>query len=243
VGTEIPTPAEITVLTYNIWIKEDKRKERIEQFVTLIEKHKVDIVATQETTPYAHSLISAHPYIQEHFYLSLLSGQQSMYKVAFLSKFPFSALTLLDVPFKNAPRKTVVAEFNFDCNPLCMVTVHLESDADEADIRASQLEYVVEHLEKKGTKSAIILGDFNFHYPIEEEFFARSGFNDVWCQCHEAKEGGTYGNMRLDRVCSKSSGWKCHAIEVTPAGKPPAISDHQGIISKFSPSENKIQKG
>lgn len=67
-------PSSIKLVTYNIWISEENREERIRSFVQILEKNHVDIFCVQETTPNAHKLLQENEYVRKHFFVSPLLG-------------------------------------------------------------------------------------------------------------------------------------------------------------------------
>lgn len=243
-------PKCIKIITFNIWIKEKYRKERIDALVEICEKKTVDLICLEETTELAQQCLKSHPYIQSHYLISPVIGQQSTYKISILSRIPCVSLFRHDLPFEDAPRKSIQVGFDFG-NPglnLELVVVHLESDCDKGHVRRQQLEHL---LTKFTTQNKMVIGDFNFAEPkIEEKILLEAKMIDTWLGLGKStSSGGTYGSSRLDRVYFGCVGWKPSEMEVigkdkikvmkegsdltNPQYVSTLISDHLGLFCTF----------
>eukprot|EP00029_Vermamoeba_vermiformis_P008831 TRINITY_DN4237_c0_g1_i1.p1 TRINITY_DN4237_c0_g1~~TRINITY_DN4237_c0_g1_i1.p1 ORF type:complete len:307 (+),score=24.14 TRINITY_DN4237_c0_g1_i1:69-989(+) len=230
------TSTKLNIVSYNIWIFEEDREARINALVKHFEDTKADLIALVETTVPATKFLQNHKYIQDNYYMSLVTqqSQPTSYKTCLLSRYPFSKLVLWDIPWSH--RKVTAGSITFEIgkklHTIEAMAVHLDSDYAGHNKRADQLQWLYSKTRQEDT--ICIMGDYNFHIDNEDKFFEDAGYSDMWKVVHGSKPGNTFERHRLDRICLKnySSYFKPKSMQILSSVVPgckTALSDHSGL--------------
>lgn len=167
--------------------------------------------------------------------------------------------------------KIVICLFNLSDTNLIVVNTHLYHVETANDRREEQLDHIQELLtnyedlttdktvrervkDALGKKNVIISGDFNMHYPGENQAIEKHGYTDLWLQKHSHFSGLTSDStvnklrymmmpmddrkMRLDRIIMKQSE-DIDLDQIEMIGQEPIKnfyqfpSDHFGLSATF----------
>jgi endonuclease/exonuclease/phosphatase family metal-dependent hydrolase len=235
-----------------VWFGDFWRDERCAALLAVLRRLSPDLVALQEVTPPYLARLLAEDWVRRDYWVSDASGATvSPHGVLLLGRPRPSRLALRRLP-SDKDRKLLVAELHLNGCPLHLANVHLESAADNAPLRLTQLGEVLPLL--SGTRHSVILGDFNFD-PSQEAEQARleASHLDLWALLRPGEPGytedtsinrmrllhkGKERQARFDRIFLRSAdpGWRPEAIELIatdPLG--PALpdvfpSDHFGLF-------------
>jgi len=229
----------LRVVAFNVWIKEDDRIDRINALIDIIKATNADVVALVEMTLLAQQALEANEFIQKHFYCSLLTQQTqpSNYKTSIFSKLPFSELTLYDIPWTG--RKVVSCKIkNNKGFTVTIMSVHLFSDYADIQKRADELVYLEKQFKPVDhhTEGLLIMGDYNFHHPEEDDLFSKLNLIDCWAKLNprDKKKGNTYDKFRLDRIGTRNLiplDMQVLPSAFTHGTKKLEISDHCGLFA------------
>ena len=233
---------ELSVLSMNVWIREDGRELRMEALAALIaDADHPHIVLLQEMTHLALQAMQSTSHTAFQAYtITSLDGQLSNYKTGLLIRndLALNNVWLLDLP--KIGRKAVAASISLDPNspsapPLLVASVHLSSEYSASPLRAAQLGAVQSHLyglSSHPSPHILIAGDFNVHHEAEEQrLFSDLDLMDVWPSLHPERPGVTFpaSHLRLDRIAlalsptSSSMSLTPTAMEVVGGDPIPAL--------------------
>ena len=242
-------PADVRVLTWNVWFGGHMFEERRAALLVELERRKPDVIALQEVTAELLADLTAAPWVRRGYHLSDVELWQT-YDVMLLSRVPIRRLTALSLPTLMG-RRLLVAEL---ANGLAVGTVHLESMKQSVHPRATQLRLIQPYLAGLGDDSALV-GDMNFQPEDAVETAALDPeFLDVWPALRPDDPGYTadskinrmrfslkpaLSRKRIDRVFLRSKRWQATSIELV--GTEPIdidgtfTSDHFGLECTLTP--------
>jgi exonuclease III len=192
---QVSSPYKFGILSWNVWIFEENREERIKALIDKIRNKPPDFILFVENTPQSQHVIEQQAFIRENYFTSVVTPQtqQSTYKVSIMSRFPISSLNLYDLPWST--RRAIVADFHFKTESkefsfsligtaLCYLNklkgVHLVSEYYQTNQRAEQLAFLQSKLDPQ--QPHFILGDLNLHVKAEDESFEKLEYTDTWKQ-------------------------------------------------------------
>jgi len=244
---------KLRILTYNLWFHESNRLERAQQIIHLIKKQQIEIVGLQEVVPETFELIVKH-----------LKTDYLVFQVFIDEKLPYGDCLLFrrerihivepyfyDYPKTAMSRKLIGCEIQVKgFQPkLHILTTHLESGRNNAEVRHHQFQIIEEVVNKQNIGNVIMMGDLNItniKEPTEDQI-QQSVFSDAWIEigCPEDLKY-TYDYLRNSRITSKFrsrldrilyrlgfehliSGLKL--VGITQELPPP--SDHFGLLAEF----------
>ena len=126
-------------MTFNILCKTHDLEARMKGLTKLISDYEVDIVAIQENTDSHQQLLLKDPYIRKNFNVSDFTGQETGFKVSFLSRNPIMSLSIHSTLSNGRP--ALIAQFKHKDKIIKIACVHLVS-GNLANARAMQLDFM-----------------------------------------------------------------------------------------------------
>lgn len=241
-AAESAEPAELRLVTWNVWFGEYRFGERGRALLAELERRRPDVIALQEVTAPLLAAIHATPWIRAAYQVS--ESDLLGYDVVILSRVPIVEMRTLPLPSVMGRRLAVA---RLACG-LDVATVHLESMRDYADARAAQLRIIGPALAALG-EEVVLVGDMNFapDAPLETAALDPS-FVDAWAALRPGDPGYSVDSMRnpmraraqgkatqkrIDRVFARTRRWRPVAIELvgtTPINTAETfVSDHFGL--------------
>lgn len=248
-------PAQMSVLTYNVYGPEIIAGERVERLYRTIESLDPDIIALQETSGWFISGLLKRGWIKRSFYCMMVPEDQCpLGQVLTLSRFPIRRITYHPLP-SNYHRRFAVTEVEINGQPVLVVNVHLESPLEDGPRRIEQLQEIYRTV--GGFTDVILTGDFNFgDGDTPESAHLDRAYQDIWTILHPDLPGYTWdrennalaernsfpgeASRRLDRVLVKSPRWvpgEAFLVGTVPfrvGAKLLHPSDHYGVFAKFT---------
>lgn len=253
---------EVRVLTWNtLWDRYDGHlidtARRRPLLLRALERSGADVIALQETEPRLLAMISAEPWVREHYVLCTAPDGTGTREVAehgllLLSRLPVreSAVHAL------GPHKAVAAiTVETAQGPLVVAATHLTSNHSEdgAARREAELARLAEGLAGVDAPGLVVLGDFNDGGDAPARAL---GLRDAWTDVHGAADATptfdpvanplaavsslTGRASRLDRVLLRDAGG-LRATAARLRGETPApdglfASDHYGVEAVLTPA-------
>ena len=251
---ECPSLTHLSIATLNIWFDHAYFAERCAAILALLADHRPDIITLQEVTPDFLQRVLHTSWIQADYCVSDMYGDSvDPYGVLMLSRLPVEDWQVLPLPSAMG-RHLVMARSVVNTIATTVASVHLESTASSAPIRAKQLARIFPFLQSE--QQVILTGDFNLCSTWEENNQLDSAYHDVWPLLHPSESGYTvdternvmrllhtnkHKQVRFDRMLVRAQrpGWR--ATTMTLFGDHPISSttphiypsDHFGLISRF----------
>lgn len=246
-------PEPVRLLTWNVWFGGHMFDERRDALLAELGRRRPDVIALQEVTPELLGAITATPWIQDAYALSDADGSTIQgYGVLVMSRLPVRNVSLSELPSQMGRRLVTV---ELACG-LTIASVHLESTADCAEERVTQLELIQPHL-RALSDDVVLCGDMNFTPTDARETAALDpSFADTWASLRPTDPGYTVDTdintmryqvkskrtrKRIDRIFLRSTRWRAQSIELV--GTEPIdldeldetfVSDHFGLAADLS---------
>lgn len=241
---------ELTVSTFNIWFEGYFAERRYPAIAELLSREPPDVMAFQEVTADALTVLCEQPWIRERYCRVSVTGRGvGNYGMLVLSRVPIRRATYVPLPTRMA-RGVLVAELNDSAEGLAVGSVHLDSGKASAPLRARQLTKAFRAVGDH--ENAVLMGDFNMR--DSENSSITEPFTDVWPELRPDEPGFTedtsinvmrfdskpkHRQVRFDRVLLKGSAWA--ATEIGLIGTEPIAddlprvfpSDHFGVRSRL----------
>lgn len=187
-GPKVNVSSTLKVLSWNIWLNSNYRKERTQQIITTINRHQPDLIFLQEVTPDTHKLIEQQ--LRNSYYIfECFQGEGSDYGTCILCNIS-TVKIVTDSPYyydytvTKFSRRIVGCEielFKAERQPkFQIVTTHLESLPENSQTRNIQFNMLDGSC--RDFKHCIIAGDFQVwseHEPLAASL-RDSRFNDCW---------------------------------------------------------------
>jgi len=216
----------LSVITWNVWFDEFKKKERYDEILAICKSAAADVICLQEVTPYFIKRIREHE-IARIYDVSdpeLNGSSVGSYGVLTMCRRELNAsFQWYDLP-TDMGRRLLTTNCDSHAGSLCIGNVHLES-LNNAPTRLAQLQ--VCHNVMNRTNLSVLCGDFNFDSdrnfrndgrPLENNILTSVMplFKDVWLQLHPLCSGKTYDTevnlmlqgkeerMRYDRIMMRN---------------------------------------
>ena len=246
-NTSAVTRDRLIVTTFNVWFDAYFADLRYRAIAQLLSREMPDVMVFQEITPAALEILSAQPWIREHYRRATVVGDKAgNYGMLLLSRLPTVKVTYARLPSRMS-RGFLQAEFTINGTPLVVCSVHLDSGKRRARLRRRQLRRVFRAL--RSADDAIVLGDFNMR-DTENSRIAPPYF-DVWPMLRPDDCGFTedtainhmrfdiknkHRQVRFDRVLLKGSAWGATSIDLLGteaiSSTHPRVfpSDHFGVM-------------
>ncbi|MDX3076244.1 poly(A) polymerase [Streptomyces sp. MI02-7b] len=255
--------AEVRVLTWNtLWDRYDGHlvdtARRRPLLLRVLERSGADVIALQEVEPRLLAMITAEPWVREHYVLGAAPDGPEAHDVAehgllLMSRLPVreSAVHAL------GPHKAVAAiTVETARGPLVVAATHLTSDHSEdgAARRDGELARLAEGLAGVDTPGLVVLGDFNDGGVTPARAL---GLRDAWTDVHGASDATptfdpaanplaavaslTGRASRLDRVLLRDAGgFRATAARLrgdAPAPEGLFASDHYAVEAVLTPAD------
>ncbi|MCY1041859.1 RNA repair domain-containing protein [Corallococcus sp. bb12-1] len=213
-GHTLPTPASLTVATFNVLFdlydaELLATERRTPAALALLRETDADLIALQEVTaPFLRALL-AEPWVRERYWLSDGPGANTVetYGQVLLSRLPLASVWQRVF---SRDKRIIAAELRLSGGPLWVATPHLTSnrDAAGASARAVQVQALLEWARALGATGdteapdLVLAGDFNFgDGEPEVDVFARAGFVDAWTALRPSEAGETF-NPQLNSLAA-----------------------------------------
>ncbi|RKH27624.1 endonuclease [Corallococcus praedator] len=213
-GHALPTPALLTVATFNVLFdlydaELLATERRTPAALALLRETDADLIALQEVTaPFLRALL-AEPWVRERYGLSDGPGANTVetYGQVLLSRVPLASVWQRVF---SRDKRIIAAELRLSGGALWVATPHLTSNRDPAgaSARAAQVQALIEWARALGATSdteppdLVLAGDFNFgDGEPEADVFARAGFVDAWTALRPSEAGETF-NPRLNTLAA-----------------------------------------
>ncbi|RYZ43342.1 MAG: endonuclease [Myxococcaceae bacterium] len=214
VGHALPTPASLTVATFNVLFdlydaELLATERRTPATLALLRETDADLIALQEVTaPFLRALL-AEPWVRERYWLSDGPGANTVetYGQVLLSRVPLASVWQRVF---SRDKRIIAAELRLSGGALWVATPHLTSnrDAAGASARAVQVQALLDWARVLGATGdteapdLLLAGDFNFgDGEPEVDAFARAGFVDAWSALRPSEAGETF-NPRLNTLAA-----------------------------------------
>jgi len=251
---EIDSPPSFSVLSYNVWFREDVAlKARMKAIADIIEQEQFpDFLCLQEVTQNIVSELRSH-------------GFWSQYHASEIPSEPYFVLLMTRKDLMNEPPGTAFRAYpnsvmgrgllsvRLDlCGvPLTVANTHLESPVPgdrHTKERATQLTMATSHLSVVAADNAVVCGDMNW---LEEDgamqLHLPEGWLDAWMHLYPGEPGATYdtrGNDlnkglpfppgRLDRLLYKTRDFE--AASMRTVGTRPI----DGVMADMQASNGRV---
>jgi tyrosyl-DNA phosphodiesterase 2 len=240
---------ELTVATFNIWFDGYFADDRHRAIADILARDMPDVMVFQEVTPAALDVLSAQPWIRDHYLRAAAVNGLGNYGMLMLSRLPIIRASYTRLPTRLA-RGFLRAEFTINGRTLVVCSVHLESGRAALGLRARQLRRIFRAL--RGVDNALLLGDFNMRDTENERI--SPPWVDVWPALRPHDDGFTedtsinlmrldsknkHRQVRFDRVLFKGTGWAAKSIDllgtqpISSAHPRVFPSDHFGVRCRF----------
>ncbi|KAL4527298.1 hypothetical protein Ndes2526B_g09000 [Nannochloris sp. 'desiccata'] len=240
-GTE--KDSRLTVLSYNLWFKEEvqihSRMQAISQIIsTAVGNDLPDVLCFQEVTPLIYHLLSSNPWWRQYTARPALTDLGNMsYFTVLLWKNNLASSSMggkyASIPFENSRmgrdlKSIILTPHNI---PICVATSHLESPTGRQQLfskpRQAQCRQALAVLDSIG-KDSLYIGDMNWNEKNDGEAPLPPGWVDAWAEMHPDDLGYSYDTesnamikrgpwslrLRLDRAFFKSNNWILDGIEL-----------------------------
>jgi tyrosyl-DNA phosphodiesterase 2 len=244
-------PAELTLVTYNVWNDSKHAEERYLAIAQLLSPRTPDVMVFQEITPDALEVFMSQEWIRDGYSrAAVIGGDAGNYGMLMLSRLPISRATYTRLPTRQA-RGFLQAELAVNGARMVVCCIHLDSGKSSWRLRGWQLRRIFGAL--RTTEDAVVLGDFNMR--DAENSRIASPYCDVWPALRPGEEGFTedtsvnlmrydmkdkHRHVRFDRILLKGRRWTAKDIELL--GKEPIAaelprvfpSDHFGVECRLT---------
>ena len=231
---------EIKMLTYNIWLSDEKMRERMEALGEIVEDLKPDLLTFQEVTHDNLAVLQEQRWCS-HYYLVPwppdLAKEGKSHFVVILSSFPVEKWQVFTLKTSPRNRTLVVAEPKSSTSSaevgFVIATTHLAYAGYNTRLREAQLKESVKII--SSYDNVCVMGDLNIVYKVDGDVVLPSPWIDAWLSISGNSESNGYTwdrnktpfasvlkstvdsisyQMRLDRVLCKLSDFKVKEMRI-----------------------------
>jgi len=231
---------EIRMLTYNIWLSDEKMRERMEALGEIVEDLEPDILTFQEVTHDNLAVLQEQRWFSRYHLVPWpfdLAKEGKSHFVVILSSFPVKKWKVFTLKTSPRNRTLVVAETDSSISSaevaFVIATTHLAYSGYNTRLREEQLKESIKII--SSYENVCVMGDLNIQDKIDGDVVLPSPWIDAWLSISGNSESNGYTwdrnktpfasvlkstvnsisyQIRLDRVLCKLSDFKVKEMRI-----------------------------
>ena len=233
---------EIKMLTYNIWLSDEKMQERMEALGEIVEDLEPDLLTFQEVTHESLAVLQEQRWFSRYHLVPWppdLAKEGTSHFVVILSSFPVERWQVYTLKTSPRNRTLVVAETKTPSSissaeaGFVIATTHLAYSGYNTRLREEQLRESIKIISAYG--SVCIMGDLNIQEKVDGDIILPSPWIDAWLSIPGNSDSNGYTwdrnkipfdsvlkstvnsisyQMRLDRVLCKLLDFKVKNMRI-----------------------------